>query len=834
MAKLIVKSQGVILREMELEKKSIVIGRKSADDIHIEDPKSSRSHAQVYYREGHYYVKDMDSRNGTRVNGRLIKDQRLSVGDVIGIGDTEILYERSREAITFQLRGYEILEHVATGGMGKVYKGRQISLDRMVAIKTLSPKLSNDDAFKNNFIREARSAGKLNHPNLVQVHDVDKEGEILYFAMEYVEGHSVKELLEKDKVISPQRTLDIVIQACSALDYVHQNKLIHRDMKPDNLIIDNEGQVKLVDLGISKSLKDKDDSAETGRVVGTPHYISPEQARGEALDGRSDIYSLGATMFHMLTGHTPFKGKTSKEILQQHLYTKAPELKAVKSDLSEELSDLVAAMLAKDPEKRPASAGELLTKLEEIREELQTRLRHTEVTILHQPKHYIILVLILGTAILGVGALVTHIVRSRLNSEDNGSSVIIENEEDNGKKGGPSDIEGLIEKCSTFEKQGDFQAALEGYREIKANYPNHSGIERVDAKIAELKRLIEDKKNDRRLEVAQNEYDEIQRFCGTNPTDLTVHKQKWADFIGKYPDIPLAASARKKIAQVNKAIKDKAVEDKFNAMDEQASKHLLRGKYKVACDVYEQFKGDVSEEEWKTKADEKIQKIMTQVETHYKEAMAKADRYEKEKDTAGALKAYMDVADMMKGFSDYTKKAREKADAMRKILTKEYESLVQKARGFTQRFRFEDAGSLLKTKVVEFMGTPWEQKIKVKAAEITRLKELHAMVVKEAAAKTSKQSVSTQFAMEVYKKMRRGTYGRVGPERVEIKYKIDLYEEKFSKSYSWKDLGANTAFLAYKTFLDERKKGVKDSLKLFVREMGVDMKQVEELKKKPE
>ena len=265
-----------------------------------------------------------------------------------------------------QLAGYEIGELVGKGGMGEVYRARQISMDRVVALKILAPRLvKQDPIFAKRFVDEARAAGRLNHPNIIAVHDVGKapmpgatgEPDLDYFSMEYVDGESVKEVIER-LGICPLSVVAQVTQGMSeALVYAEAQGIVHRDIKPDNIMITNGGVVKLADLGLALQLGgeeivgEKDDQGR-GKVMGTPLYMSPEQARALPVDSRSDQYSLGATIFHMLTGKPPFKGDNAKVIMRAHVFDPVPDPKEINPDVPEGWRQLAMRLLAKTPEER--------------------------------------------------------------------------------------------------------------------------------------------------------------------------------------------------------------------------------------------------------------------------------------------------------------------------------------------------------------------------------------------------------------------------------------------------------------------------------------------------
>ena len=264
--------------------------------------------------------------------------------------------------------GYELLAKVGTGGMGAVYKARQASLDRVVALKILPPRLARDQDFLARFFREARAAGRLNHPNVVAGIDVGEADGYFYFAMEYVEGETVGDILRRDGGLSETRSIEIVRQVAGGLAHAHKQNLIHRDIKPDNILIDADGAAKLCDLGLARSTVDEDATVtQAGTAIGTPFYIAPEQARGERdLDARTDVYGLGATLFHMVAGVPVFEGQTSAVIMAKHLNEPPPELSKVAEGTGAGLSAVVAKCLEKEPGRRYQSMTNLVDDLDRV------------------------------------------------------------------------------------------------------------------------------------------------------------------------------------------------------------------------------------------------------------------------------------------------------------------------------------------------------------------------------------------------------------------------------------------------------------------------------------
>jgi serine/threonine-protein kinase len=257
--------------------------------------------------------------------------------------------------------GFEIISRLGRGGMGAVYKARQVSMDRLVALKVLPPALAKDQNFLERFFREARAVARLNHPNIVQGIDVGSADKYYYFAMEYVEGETVQGLIVRDGPMPEKKALEIVLQIAHALHHAHRHNMVHRDVKPDNIIVTPSGVAKLCDLGLAKSMAGDSAMTQTGLAVGTPHYISPEQARGDQdVDIRADIYSLGATLYHMVIGRTPFSGSSAAVVMTKHLNEAVPDPRTIRPELSAGLVRLLAKMMAKERSDRHQSPEALI------------------------------------------------------------------------------------------------------------------------------------------------------------------------------------------------------------------------------------------------------------------------------------------------------------------------------------------------------------------------------------------------------------------------------------------------------------------------------------------
>ncbi len=279
------------------------------------------------------------------------------------------------------IAGYKVLAKLGAGAMATVFKARQLSLDRLVAIKILPRKFSNNAQFIERFYAEGRAAAQLNHPNIVQAYDVGQSGEFHYFVMEYVEGATVHDLIVANKRFNEQEALDIATATSEALEHAHSRGLIHRDIKPKNIMIAGAGIVKVADLGLARAIGDKEAAlAEAGKAYGTPYYISPEQIRGEVDIGpQADIYSLGATLYHMLTGNVPYNGKNPQEVMQKHLKAELVPPDHVNPKLSAGISEVIERMMARHRKDRYKNCHELLIDLRAVKRGERPPIAHKEV-----------------------------------------------------------------------------------------------------------------------------------------------------------------------------------------------------------------------------------------------------------------------------------------------------------------------------------------------------------------------------------------------------------------------------------------------------------------------
>ena len=434
------------------EGKVFTVGRSSTNDLCLRDHKVSRIHCQFELANGECTLSDLNSTNGTYVNGERIKEKVLHAGDHLGIGLSSFLFEgapsakaaepKASGAVLFcsqcggsiaskhldsghatwvsekllcvdclpkfvikQLRkaraekddkeekeeskripsenfigktigGNKIAEKVADGNLGTVFRADHVTLHRPVALKILSPEVAADKTWLKSYLRRAHEGGRLVHPNTVLIYDIGEAGGVYYMAMEYVPGETLRVMVKRLKRLTPAKAVDIAIQVAHAIDHAAEHKVVHKDIKPKNILVDKLGVAKVRGFGASAFVLQAPSEVLAKALPNvrdfrfcSPEFFSPK----EQLDFRSDIYSLGATMYYMLTGAAPFHADTNRELAEKIEKEQPRPLKAVVEDVTEHLTRIVAKMMAKSPERRYQTPGELLQDLQQAAQELRKK-----------------------------------------------------------------------------------------------------------------------------------------------------------------------------------------------------------------------------------------------------------------------------------------------------------------------------------------------------------------------------------------------------------------------------------------------------------------------------
>jgi pSer/pThr/pTyr-binding forkhead associated (FHA) protein/tetratricopeptide (TPR) repeat protein len=534
------------------------LGRQSANDIPLREDLASRQHARIIPSGRSFIIEDLRSANGTFVNGQKIQRRLLSDGDRIRIGGCELVFEDSgaKDLIGELIAGsYRVLGKLGSGGMGTVYKALQISMDREVALKVLSPELTQDREFVVGFLNEARTAGQLNHPNIIQVHDFGEYEGYYYFSMEMVKGDNVFDILKREGKIAPRRAMTMIRQLCEGLAHAHSNNVVHQDIKPQNMMVDPRGgkeTVKMADLGLAQVMG-KSKSHRSGMIMGTPHYMAPEQAKGKEVDGRTDIYSTGASLFHMLTGRVPYDGKNSIDTLTQHVKGDVPDPRKYDVSIPEGLALLVMKMMAKDQVDRPQKAEEIIKSIDEILD-VQKKItsgRPTEPAVAPVVRQvaviaprggagrriqrkrrkgagllpWILLLLLAGVAYFGWKYLKEQEAKEN-NVPVNGLSA--------------SQIEQYFKRARTTKRAGHLYEAEQYLRNIL------DGTE--DSAVRNQARSQLDKIG--LLRQARREYEDVLRKIKNYPDRKKNAIRELQDFVLRYPGVPEAADARARLVKL--------------------------------------------------------------------------------------------------------------------------------------------------------------------------------------------------------------------------------------------------------------------------------------------
>lgn len=352
-----------------LIKKETSIGRDvSQADIAIDDPKASRVHARIFQDKGQYYIEDLKSRNGTLRNGKPVLDSEpLEPGDYIQIGFTCFSFSRELELekISKELTGYEILKEIEQPGVaGVLLKARQLGLDRNVTLHLLPPNIIRiNPQLKNLFRQHARALSKLNHEHISIILDFEAKESYLYFTTEYLDGETLAELLQKQKKLSLDRSLEIVIGIARALHHAHAQEVLHLDVTPSNVMLYGR-RVILTGFGVASILGEVPD--QLAGLVGKLEYLSPEQIQKQKTTTATDIYSLGVMLYELLAGQTPFVSQNPEELSDIILNDPPPAVTNFNPEVPAEVEDFIYQCLEKSPKDRPTNCEEIAIKLEDI------------------------------------------------------------------------------------------------------------------------------------------------------------------------------------------------------------------------------------------------------------------------------------------------------------------------------------------------------------------------------------------------------------------------------------------------------------------------------------
>jgi hypothetical protein len=345
----------------------IFLGRDMKADFPLFDRSTSRTHFRIDFADEGYRLTDLESRTGTYVNDQRVASALLEPGSHILVGKTAFTFEYDSPQdgqVGKEIEGYKILERLGSGETGTTYRAFQQKQRMVVALKVLSGDLATDKDFAARFVRETREAAELRHPAIVRIHEVRAAGGVLFYSLEFMAQGSVEDLCRRHGRLSVERALQIALEAARGLEFAHQQGVVHGGIKPGSIMIHESGSVKIGELLRTARTGEPQLSWRARGISASPLYLSPEQALGKHVDPRSDIYSLGASLHHMLSGAPPFQGENPKEILAAHIQEPPPDLREIRDDVPDELAHLVKSLMAKDPAARPPAASLVALHLE--------------------------------------------------------------------------------------------------------------------------------------------------------------------------------------------------------------------------------------------------------------------------------------------------------------------------------------------------------------------------------------------------------------------------------------------------------------------------------------
>ncbi len=530
---------------------AIVVGRGNTADLQLDDPMTSRRHFSVEFKKGNFYAIDLGSANGTYVNGGQVREQVLEIGDKLQAGEILLSFLAAESTIKHdtvtgqKIAGYLIEERVGRGAMGTVYKAIQLSLDRTVALKILARELVSDKNFIDMFVREAQNAGQLNHPNIVQVYDVGQHKNIYFISMEFMAGGSVYELINREGAQPFERALQIALDSVRGLRYAEKCELVHRDIKPDNLMLRQDGITKIGDLGIARRLQAGSAVLEEG-IFGSPHYMAPEQAQGLKIDCRTDIYSLGATMYHVLSGKTPFTGKSPQEIILKQINEQPTRLLEANPTVPPELAGVIEKCMAKKPDERYQSSEDLLKELEGLQSRsatLRPRVTLKERAQKIRKKYLLpVIVIVIAAAVATVGFFAyRHYQHSSWHYQH-----------------GLQDATAALAAAQALYDDKKPDEALKVIAELEKEYLEFPGVIDAAGELAvQARKLKETLATETREKQATGALRAVMAFEKANADKLQEAAQKYRKVVLDYPGTGAAVAARVEERRLDRIIEER-------------------------------------------------------------------------------------------------------------------------------------------------------------------------------------------------------------------------------------------------------------------------------------
>ena len=594
--------------------RAVIVGRSNKCDIVLSDALMSRQHFRLEKSADAFTVTDLDSHNGTHVNGVLVAEETaLKSGDRIRSGKTIVAVRMKGAAEAGKFAGkkigdYLLHERIGTGGMGEIYKATQTSLGRTVALKILSDELTGDKSFIEKFLSEARAAGRLNHPNVVQVHEVGQDKGTYYFSMEFLAGGSVQDIIRGGEKFDPKRAVDIVIGAARALQYAEKQGVVHCDIKPDNLMLTEDGDVRLADLGISRRMREGRKIVQDDGVYGSPHYMAPEQAKGQPIDSRVDIYALGCSFYRMVAGRTPFTGDDARQIMEKQVYEVPPSLRDSVPDLPRSVVHVVDKMMKKNPRDRYQKATDLLADLEKAKADLeagktgQASSQHTRTAPRVAPRKRTGAGS--GAIVLGAMAVVAALIIAVI-SLSGGADTGLE----------------YYQRAGRLANDGDYERAIELLE--KARRLTTDGELMVKIK-NELDRLTVVRRQSELERDAQAEVSAVDRFAAENPESHLEARNRYRAIAQKYRALAISHLAEKK-AKDHDGEHEGLAERAYQQAKATSDEELASGRYGRALGVWTEYPKIYDGTAAWQKATAEPGKIRAKADADYAAALAEAN-----------------------------------------------------------------------------------------------------------------------------------------------------------------------------------------------------------------
>ena len=552
-----------------------------------------------------------------------------------------ILEALVRKKVPRRIAGFEILETIGRGGMHTVFKARQVSMDRIVALKVLSPRLAANKRYIERLFKEARSVAMLSHVNIIQGYDVGEASGYFYFASEYVDGESVAAKLAREGKIGETEALNIIEQVALALAHIHSAvNMIHGDIKPGNIILTKAGVAKLADLGLARLIGEVDTAS-----AGTPHYISPEQARGNVdMDIRSDIYSLGATLFHVVTGVPPYAGATNQAIIAKHFTAPIPSPRILAPELSAGLCTMITTMLAKNRDERYQTPDELLQDIRTVRAGLPLKLApRRKSSAAPQPAQI--------PEVRFTGAPYRPPVKTKskwmIPAIAGGAALVVL-------------AAVLIVIATRWGRQPEPPPVAAGPQQQKE----------ADPVVAR----------------AEEDLLAVQNFEKTNPNEMSRIVAAYEELAASYASTPSGQLARQKAAALKQRWETES-KTEFDRVKAEANKLAEEEKYSKAIDAFRRYPERLSSDKWRKAVADEIAKLKKKAGERTAEILKQADALAKKKQFKEAAKA-LEAARSF-GFDNVNKLIAEKAAEYEKSQDERVETVAKHAE--------EEFSTLLKT-----------------------------------------------------------------------------------------------------------------------------------------